>query len=58
MNTLINDAYAEAVSFLKKVRELKLRLGQQEEFRQWVAHLRKTYKAKHNFIKLLDQEHW
>lgn len=50
-----NQAYAEAVGFLEKVRDLMHRLGRQEEFTQRLAHLRKTYKRKRNFIKLLDQ---
>lgn len=53
-----NESYAQAVRFLEKVRELMLRLGQQQEFGQLLAHLRQTYKAKRNFIKLLNQKQW
>jgi hypothetical protein len=34
------------------------RLGRQEEFAQQLAELRKTYKRKRNFIRLLDQKRW
>jgi hypothetical protein len=30
------------------------RLGRHEQFEDWLAHLRKTYKAKGNFIKLVN----
>ncbi len=53
-----NTAYASAVSFLQKVHGLMLRLNQQVEFGALVAHLRQTYKAKRNFIALLDQQKW
>ena len=53
-----NTAYANAISFLHKVHDLMLRLNQQAEFQVLVAHLRQTYKAKRNFIALLNQQKW
>jgi uncharacterized Zn finger protein len=53
-----NSAYAHAVSFLQKVHTLMLGLDQQAEFNAFVAHLRQTYKAKRNFITLLNQQRW
>jgi uncharacterized Zn finger protein len=53
-----NTAYANAVSFLQKVRDLMVRLDRQAEFNALVAHLRQTYKAKRNFITLLAQQKW
>jgi uncharacterized Zn finger protein len=53
-----NTAYANAVSFLQKVHGLMLRLDRQAEFNALVAHLRQTYKAKRNFIALLNQQKW
>ncbi len=46
------------MSFLYKVHDLMLRLNQQAEFQALVAHLRQTYKAKRNFIALLNQQKW
>ncbi len=53
-----NTAYANAISFLHQVHDLMLRLNQQAEFQALVAHLRQTYKAKRNFIALLNQQKW
>jgi uncharacterized Zn finger protein len=53
-----NAAYDNALSFLIKVRELMLRLNQQAEFNALVTHLRQTYKAKRNFMALLNQQKW
>lgn len=53
-----NSAYASAISFLHNVHDLMLRLNQQAEFQAFVAHLRQTYKAKRNFIALLNQQKW
>jgi uncharacterized Zn finger protein len=50
-----NAAYADAITFLKKVRGLMITLHQQVEYNTFVAHLRKNYKAKRNFIALLDK---
>jgi uncharacterized Zn finger protein len=53
-----NTAYANAVSFLQKVHQLMVRLDRQAEFNALVAHLRQTYKAKRNFIALLEKQRW
>ncbi|WP_416670654.1 SWIM zinc finger family protein [Egbenema bharatensis] len=53
-----NQAYADAVEFLRKSRELMVRLDRAQEFEQWVAHLQRTYKAKRNFMKLVKQAGW
>jgi uncharacterized Zn finger protein len=49
-----NDAYREAVGFLRKVRELMIRLERSDEFTNYLAKVRATHKPKRNFIKLLD----
>jgi uncharacterized Zn finger protein len=51
-----NSAYAEAVEFLKKARSLMLKLNLRSQFDQYLEHLRRTYKNKRNFIKLLNSE--
>ena len=49
-----NNAYAEAVKLLQKIRELMGRLGRVTEFEDYLAALRVEYKRKRNFIKLLE----
>ena len=51
-----NNAYREAVGFVRKVHELMLRLGCEGEFTDYLNQLRATHKAKRNLMKLLDQE--
>lgn len=53
-----NQAYEQAVSWLKKIEELMRRLGKKSEFDSYVLELRAGYKAKRNFIKLLDLNKW
>jgi hypothetical protein len=53
-----NKAYAHAVSFLQKVHDLMTRLDRQADFNALVTYLQKTYKAKRNFIALLQQQKW
>ena len=50
-----NEAYKEAVGFLKKIRQLMGQLGRDSEFSEYTSKLRAAHKAKRNFIKLLDQ---
>ncbi|OGS80228.1 MAG: hypothetical protein A2Z94_00305 [Gallionellales bacterium GWA2_55_18] len=50
-----NTSYEEAIKLLKRLRPLVVRLGTPTEFGQYVALLRAKYKAKRNFIKLLDK---
>ena len=51
-----NEAYAETVKLLRKVRGLMVRLGREVEFTTYVDQLRAAHKPKRNFIKLLDRE--
>jgi uncharacterized Zn finger protein len=50
-----NAAYDEAIKLVKKLKPLHVRLGAPTDFGQYVALLRAKYKAKRNFIKLLDK---
>jgi uncharacterized Zn finger protein len=47
--------YREAVSLLRKVRELMVRLGREIEFTIYLDKVRAAHKAKRNFMKLLDR---
>jgi uncharacterized Zn finger protein len=49
-----NHAYEEAVKLIRRVGELMKRQERLPEFREYVEGLRARYKAKRNFIKLLD----
>lgn len=49
-----NEAYASAVSFMRKVGQLMAGLGQTPQFAVYVAEVRAAFKQKRNFIKLLD----
>ena len=53
-----NQAYDEAIGFLKKARELLQRLGRQAEFAPFIANLRANYKRKRNFMTLLSKMGW
>lgn len=50
-----NAAYAEAITLVKRLKPLLVGLGSPADFGQYVASLRINYKAKRNFIKLLDK---
>lgn len=50
-----NTSYDEAIKLLKRLKPLVVRLGMPADFGQYVALLRAKYKAKRNFIKLLDK---
>ena len=50
-----NAAYEEAIQLLKKIKPLLVRLETPENFGQYLALLRTKYKAKRNFMKLLDK---
>lgn len=50
-----NTSYEDAIKLLKRLKPLVMRLGMPTEFGQYVALLRAKYKAKRNFIKLLDK---
>jgi tetratricopeptide (TPR) repeat protein len=49
-----NDAYASAVVLVRKAGKLMGELGQGSQFLSYLAELRVSFKAKRNFIKLLD----
>ncbi|MGY6216634.1 DUF6880 family protein [Methylolobus aquaticus] len=49
-----NRAYQEAIRHLRKVGRLMQAAGNIDDFRGYLATLRVRYKAKRNFIKLLD----
>jgi uncharacterized Zn finger protein len=53
-----NDACQTAVSHLRKVRGLMIRLGREAEFARHLASIRTAHKAKRNFVKLLDRVRW
>jgi uncharacterized Zn finger protein len=50
-----NEAYAETISLLRKVRELMVRLERKDEFTNYLDKVRAAHKPKRNFMKLLDQ---
>lgn len=50
-----NTAYEEAIKLLKRLKPLVVRLGMPAEFGQYIALLRAKFKAKRNFMKLLDK---
>lgn len=49
-----NSAYSEAVGLIRKVAKLMHTQSEQQEFKLYVLTLRTRYKAKRNFVKLLD----
>jgi uncharacterized Zn finger protein len=50
-----NTAYEEAIKMVKRLKPLLVRLDNPEDFRLYITLLRAKYKAKRNFIKLLDK---
>lgn len=48
-----NNAYAQAIEFVKKAKKTMLKMGLRSQFEAYTQHLQKTYKNKRNFIKLL-----
>ncbi len=53
-----NQAYDQAVKWIKEVKRLMLQLGKESEFERYLVTLRINYKIKRNFIKLLDTTKW
>jgi len=53
-----NDAYRGAMGFLRKVRELMIRLDRKDEFTTYLGKVRAAHKPKRNFMKLVDRERW
>jgi len=50
-----NEAYAETINLLRKVRELMVRLERKEEFANYLTKVRAAHKPKRNFMKLLER---
>jgi uncharacterized Zn finger protein len=50
-----NEAYAETINLLRKVRELMVRLERKDEFTNYLDRVRTVHKPKRNFIKLLER---
>ncbi len=53
-----NQAYEQAVAWIKEVKRLMTQLGRESEFESYLVALRVNYKIKRNFIKLLDTTKW
>lgn len=49
-----NQAYDQAIVWIKEVKRLMAQLGREAEFESYLVTLRVNYKIKRNFIKLLD----
>lgn len=49
-----NDAYRQAVKLIVKIQDLMKRTKQENEFPGYLQEVRRDFKAKRNFIKLLD----
>jgi uncharacterized Zn finger protein len=50
-----NEAYAETINLLRKVRELMVRLERKDEFTNYLDKVRTAHKPKRNFMKLLER---
>ena len=50
-----NEAYAETIGLLRKVRELMVRLERKDEFTDYLDKVRAAHKPKRNFMKLLER---
>jgi len=53
-----NQAYAEAVGLIVRVRRLLLAAGREADFPPYVAKLRTMHKPKRNLMKLFDERSW
>lgn len=49
-----NQAYASAIELIGQIKPLMQALGQTEQWPAYLGKLRTAFKAKRNFIKLLD----
>jgi uncharacterized Zn finger protein len=56
LNRKNNQAYREAISLLRKIRDLAVRIGYETRFTRYLASLRAMHKPKRNFMKLLNGE--
>ncbi len=53
-----NQAYAEAVDLVVRVRRLMIAAGREADFPPYTAKLRTAHKPKRNLMKLFDERHW
>jgi uncharacterized Zn finger protein len=53
-----NEAYQAAIALLGEIRGLMARLGRGTEFAEYIESVRRTHRAKRNFMKLLDHAKW
>jgi len=53
-----NQAYAEAVDLLVRVRRLLIAADREADFAPYAAKLRTTHKPKRNLMKLFDERSW
>lgn len=53
-----NQAYEQAIGFLRKVFELMTRIGRGDDFKPYIDSFRLKHKSKRNFIKFLDRRKW
>lgn len=53
-----NESYRAAVGLLRKVRSLLVQLGREPEFRPYLESVRAEFKAKRNFVTLLERARW
>lgn len=50
-----NSAYASAIELIRQIKPLMLSQGQATQWQAYLVKLRTAFKAKRNFIKLLDE---
>lgn len=53
-----NEAYHRATEFLKKIRNLMLKLDQESDFHQYLSSVKTVHKPKRNFMKILNSTTW
>ena len=50
-----NDAYAEAIVVIRRIKKLMAESGYEIEFQRYLDMLRANFKPKRNFMKMLDE---
>ena len=50
-----NDAYKEAVSYIKIIKKLMTAMKEKDSFAQYIAQLKTNHKRKRNFMKLIEK---
>ncbi len=58
IDTKNNQAYAEAVDLIARVRRLLIVANREADFAPYVGKLRTTHKPKRNLMKLFDERSW